>query len=166
MTTGKVRSVLHPVSTSGASGASLTTAAGTGLPQLVGAVRQFRADRYSQLKRWQQGFSDCSSFVGKGLKALGITPPGASTTVDYLAWSALRKIPESALQAGDLVVNTAHMIVATGPGTGIGQQNGRRNVQEGTIADLMAGTGTYVCLRYTGGAKAAAGGPTMQPLAV
>jgi cell wall-associated NlpC family hydrolase len=125
-------------------------ALGGGLPQLVAAVRQFAGDHYSELARNQPGYSDCSSFVGKGFKAIGITPPGSSTTPDYLAWSALKKIPESSLAPGDLVVNMAHMIVATGSTTGIGQQNGRRNVQEGSISDLMYGTGSYVCLRYVG----------------
>lgn len=125
-------------------------AAGNGLPQLVQAVEQFSGDRYSQAMRWQPGYSDCSSFVGKGFKSLGITPPGASVTTDYLAWSKLVKIPASLVQAGDLICNATHIVVATSNTDAIGQENPRRNVATGPISDLMAYTGAYVCLRYKG----------------
>jgi cell wall-associated NlpC family hydrolase len=121
-----------------------------GLPQLVGAVEQFSGDRYSQARRWDAGFSDCSSFVGKGFRALGITPPGASVTGSYLAWSKLRQVPRARLQAGDLVCNATHVIVATSNAYGIGQENPRRNVATGPVETLMAGTGSFVCLRYVG----------------
>jgi hypothetical protein len=125
-------------------------AAGNGLPALVPAVSQFSGDQYSQARRWEVGFSDCSSFVGKGFKACGITPPGASTTWDYLAWKKLVQIPRSLVQAGDLICNATHIVVATSNSDAIGQENPRRNVATGPIADLMAYTGSYVCLRYKG----------------
>jgi hypothetical protein len=121
-----------------------------GYPPLLQAVQAFRGDRYSQARRWQPGYSDCSSFPGKGFKALGITPPGASTTLEYLAWSHLRKIP-SAYEAGpgDLLISTSHMAVVIDRSSAIGQQNPTRNVATGSWADIMYGSGSYGIYRYT-----------------
>lgn len=141
--------------------ASLATGTGTTVPAvysvgggpfpaLAASAQQFAGDQYSQLKRWQQGYSDCSSFVGKALKALGVTPPGASTTLSYLASSQWKKVTAASAGAGDLAVNSAHMVILTGPGVAIGQENPTRNVQTGTVASLMSGTGPYVYLRYAG----------------
>lgn len=121
-------------------------------PALVEAVKQFQGDRYSQAKRWSNGWSDCSSFVGKGMKALGLNP-GGSTTLTYLASSQWSDVPRAQVGAGDIAVSTSHMILVTGPDTGIGQQNSRRNVQTGTIKDLMTGTGSYKFRRYKNGSN-------------
>lgn len=115
---------------------------------LVVAATHFKADKYSQVRRWQTGYSDCSSFVGKSLKALGMNPPGASVTGDYLAWNLLYKVDPANAKAGDLLVNSNHMVIAMGPDQAIGQQNPRRNVDIGTFSNLMAGTGAYLCLRF------------------
>jgi cell wall-associated NlpC family hydrolase len=64
-------------------------------PQLVTAAQQFAKDKYSQTRRWDPGYSDCSSFVGKALKSLGVPPPGISVTTSYLAWGQLMKIDRS-----------------------------------------------------------------------
>lgn len=121
-----------------------------GYPPLLQAVQPFKGDKYSQAKRWQAGFSDCSSFVGKGFKALGITPPGASTTLEYLAWRLLVKIP-SDLEAGpgDLLISTSHMAVVIDRGSAVGQQNPSRNVQTDTWKNIMFGSGAYGVYRYT-----------------
>lgn len=131
---------------------------GGGLPTLPAALQAFSGDRYSQWHRWDAGYSDCSSFIGKGLKAIGIRPPGGSTTWDYLRSSAWYQIPESSAGAGDLAVNATHMVCVTGPGMAVGQENPRRNVVAGSIADLMSGTGSYVILRYRGSATVTGGG--------
>lgn len=141
--------VLDATPAAPSTGATAGGTAGGPLPGLVAAAQTFAADQYSQTKRWQVGYSDCSSFVGKSLKAIGITPPGASVTTSYLAWSALQRIDPSQVGAGDLICNTAHIIIATGNTTGIGQENGRLNVQTGSITNLMGGQ-PYVCLRYIG----------------
>lgn len=117
--------------------------------KLVQAAYTFRNDKYSQAKRWQTGYSDCSSYVGKSLRKIGVAPPGSSTTWDYLASSGWRKIPRTEAQAGDLAVNTSHMAIFTSNRNGIGQQNTRRNVQMDTMSNLMSGTGSYTCLRYS-----------------
>jgi hypothetical protein len=119
-------------------------------PALVQAVQAYRGDKYSQARRWQNGYSDCSSFVGKGMKALGLDP-GGSTTLTYLASSKWSTISKSSAGAGDIAVNSSHMVLITGNGTAIGQENPRRNVQEGSLSDLMSGTGPYVVRRYKGG---------------
>lgn len=100
---------------------------------LVNAVMKYQSDRYSQARRWQPGYSDCSSFVGKGLKDIGIKPPGASTTFNYLTWSGMVTIPRSQAQAGDIAVSSSHMAVFIDNNRGIGQQNPRRNVQVGDM---------------------------------
>lgn len=140
-------------STSGVSGDSsyVDTVDGEGLPSLPQAVEQYASDRYSQTKRWKSGYSDCSSFVGKGLKLLGIKPPGASTTTSYLSSSDWKKVSSSAVQAGDLACSLNHVIVCYGNGYGIGQQNSRRNVQRGKVSELMYGNKPFVYLRYTAG---------------
>jgi cell wall-associated NlpC family hydrolase len=119
------------------------------LSGLAAAAQNFAGDKYSQIRRWQDGYSDCSSFVGKSLKLIGVTPPGGSVTGDYLAWSALSKVDPSQAQSGDLLVNAAHMVIVTGPDQAIGQENPTRNVATGSFASLMAGTGPYLCLRFT-----------------
>lgn len=122
-------------------------------PALVAAVEQNKNDIYTlnPAKRFSQGYSDCSSFLGKGFIALGITPPGASTTLNYLTWESMTTIPVANAGAGDILVNAAHVVIVTSPGNAIGQENPRRNVVTGTYADLMSGTGSYIARRYTGG---------------
>ena len=120
------------------------------MSSLPRAALAFKDDQYSQAKRWQAGYSDCSSFVGKALKKIGITPPGGSTTWSYLSSPQWKKIARSKARAGDLAVNATHMAIFIDNTTGIGQQNARRNVQSGPIGELMSGTGGYTCLRYVG----------------
>jgi cell wall-associated NlpC family hydrolase len=115
--------------------------------RLVAEAMKNAGDRYSMLRRWSPGYSDCSSFVGKALRQMGITPPAASVTGSYLAWGGARKIDRSSVAIGDLIVNTNHMIIATSNTDGIGQQNSRDNVKTGKIESLMWGTGTFTCLR-------------------
>lgn len=125
-----------------------------GLPQLVQAEMQNVNDHYSEENRWAPGYSDCSSFVGKALKSIGITPPGSSVTTDYLLSPDWVLINRSELQAGDICVNAAHMVTAMDGSTAIGQQNPHRNVATGPIDDMMAGTGSFVCKSYKGGTNA------------
>lgn len=142
-------------STSGVSGGSgiaqvgfADVATGEGLPNLPRAVERFSGDRYSQANRWANGYSDCSSFVGKGLKALGVKPPAGSTTASYLASKDWKRVSASDVQAGDLAISMNHVIVCYGNGYAIGQQNPRRNVQKGKVSDLMYGNKPFVYLRY------------------
>lgn len=121
-------------------------------PALVAAVQQFRNDQYSQTRRWQKGYSDCSSFVGKGMKALN-RDMGGSTTLTYLASSKWHTIPKAQAGPGDIAVNAAHMVLVTGPNAAIGQQNPRSDVNTGSISSLMSGTGPYVIKRYSGGSN-------------
>lgn len=130
-------------------------AVGAVLPSLTGsalvaAAARHMNERYSQVRRWEAGYSDCSSFVGKCLKDVGIPPPAFSVCVSYLSWSKAKKISRSQLAAGDLCVNPTHMVLATSANSAIGQQNPRDNVRTGTPEGLMAGTGAFVCLRIGG----------------
>lgn len=131
------------------------TVAGEGLPALPRAVEQFSGDKYSQTNRWGKGFSDCSSFVGKGLKSLGIKPPGNSTTTAYLASKEWQQVPAGDVQAGDLAISLNHVVVCYGNGYAIGQQNPSRNVQRGKVDDLMYGNKPYIFIRYSSGSSSA-----------
>lgn len=116
-------------------------------PQLVSALVPFENDKYSETNRWANGYSDCSSFVGKGLKSLSIDP-GLSTTLTYLGSSQWYTIPKSEAGAGDIAVNAQHMSVLTSATTAVGQQNPTRNVVHGPLDEIMYGTGPYVIKRY------------------
>jgi cell wall-associated NlpC family hydrolase len=118
-------------------------------PEFVRAANAYAGDVYSQARRWQAGFSDCSSFVGKALKDCGVTPPGASTTSSYLAWRKAKPIPKSAIGAGDFLVSSGHMALAINATTAIGQQRKGVNVKVGPISEIMWGQ-SWVALRYTG----------------
>lgn len=152
-----------PSQVSGVSGlpvpaGSGASAGGSGpLPQLVASARTHAGDRYSQARRNVQGFSDCSSFASKAFAGIGIFEPRDRnfTTLSYMAWNHLKVIDRRSVGAGDLLITSGHMIIATGPDTGIGQQNGRRNVQEGTIGSLI--DPSAVAFRYTGAPPAVQG---------
>ncbi|WP_371591268.1 hypothetical protein [Streptomyces sp. NBC_00470] len=119
-------------------------------PEFVRAASRFQGDQYSQARRWQSGYSDCSSFVGKALKASGVTPPGGSTTGSYLVWRRCVTVPRSSIGAGDFLVSGGHMALAVSSSMAIGQQNARQNVEVGPIDQIMAGQGGWVARRYTG----------------
>lgn len=139
-------------SVAGGVGAAITGAAGVaGGNALVAAANKHRGERYSQALRWQPGYSDCSSFVGKSFRDIGITPPGPSLAISYLTWPKLGRVERTQLAPGDLCVNTGHIIIATGRDSAIGQENARDNVQTGTPENLMWGSGSFVCLRYKWG---------------
>lgn len=108
---------------------------------LIGAANTHASEKYSQDQRWARGHSDCSSFVGKALMDIGITPPGSSVTGDYLASGEWVRV--SAPRAGDVAVNAHHMVLCTDGSHGIGQQNPRSNVRRDTLDNLMANSGTW-----------------------
>lgn len=114
----------------------------------VAAVQTHAGEKYSQSKRWQKGFSDCSSIIGKSLLEIGIEPPGNSITTDYLGSGQWVRVGEARL--GDIAVNAKHMAVFTSATQGIGQQNSRRNVRRGPMSELMANSGSWEIRRYRG----------------
>lgn len=125
--------------------------------RLVAAAMTHRGEKYSQGRRWEQGYSDCSSFVGKALKDIGVTPPGGSVTGSYLAWGKLQTVSRDAIQAGDLLCGSGHIAIALSPTQAIGQQNGRQNVRVDTIDNIMWGQSGWRPRRYTGTAAPRAG---------
>lgn len=140
----------------GATQASLSGVHGGPHPEFVQASAAFYNDKYSQPRRWQPGYSDCSSFVGKALKRAGVTPPGGSNTASYLVWRKATTIPRSQIGAGDFLVSGGHMALAISPTMAVGQQNGRQNVQIGPIDQIMSGQGGWVARRYTGSTSGSA----------
>lgn len=123
-------------------GADAGLAAGSGAT-IVAAAQKYTGDKYSQIKRTQPGWSDCSSFVDKALRDAGISPPGdkwANSTM-YRLSSTWRTIPASQAQPGDVAVSSHHIVLVTGAGgsSAIGQQNPRVNVRTGSVANLMTG---------------------------
>jgi|SRR6059036_1250053 len=117
---------------------------------LVAAVMAHRNEKYSQAKRWASGFSDCSSIIGKALKDIGITPPGASTTLNYRSWSKLKNVSRDAIQEGDFLCGSGHVAIALDSQRAIGQQNPRQNVRIDGIDSIMYGQPGWVARRYTG----------------
>lgn len=125
-----------------------------GNPKILAAAQKFKGDKYSQARRWDEGYSDCSSFVGKAFKAIGVKPPGMSTCVEYLAWRDLRNIPKDnlvtlAVGPGDLLISTSHMAIVVDEKTAIGQQNTRENVRVDTWDNIMKGTGAWGVYTYS-----------------
>lgn len=129
---------------------------------VVTGAKSFSADQYSQVKRTQTGFSDCSSFVDKALKAAGIKPPQYTwaSTANFRLSPEWITIPFAQAEPGDIAVSSSHMVLITSAGgqSAIGQQRPGRNVQEGSTKDLMSGTGTYVWKTYKGYAQGTVSG--------
>lgn len=149
-----------PVSTKGTtvSKSSYTTSTGGTAalsggthPEIAQAALNAGDEVYSQSHRWDTGFSDCSSFVGKRLKENGITPPGASVTMSYRTWSKAATISRAEVGAGDLLCGTGHIAIALNGQLAIGQQRSGVNVKVDTIANIMYGQVGWVPRRYTGG---------------
>jgi hypothetical protein len=143
-------------SAGGSSGVSQAGLSGGTHPEFAQAAGRFANDRYSQARRWQSGYSDCSSFVGKALKACGVAPPGGSVTGSYLVWRSCVTIPRSQVGAGDFLVGPGHMAIALSSSMAIGQQNARQNVQVSGIDQIMYGQPSWIARRYTGKSRAGA----------
>ncbi len=133
----------------------LGTAVAGAIPGVVGAAvsgtaQKYAKDKYSQLRRTQPGWSDCSSFCDKILRDIGIPPPGKwAATANFRASPQWKNSPLKDTLPGDSAINGHHMVMITAPGgtAAIGQQNPRVNVRTGTVANLMSND--FVCKRYT-----------------
>jgi hypothetical protein len=118
---------------------------------VTAAAQKYVGDKYSQAKRTQVGWSDCSSFCDKILTDIGVPPPVKwASTANYRISPYWKTIPLSETMPGDIAVNGHHMVMITAPGgtAAIGQQNPRVNVRTGTVASLMSND--FVCKRHTG----------------
>jgi cell wall-associated NlpC family hydrolase len=128
--------------------------------RVVAGAQANSGDTYSQPKRRQPGYSDCSSFVDKALQSAGIKPPGSAwaNTANFRLAGDWTTIPLAATQPGDIVVNSHHMILITGAGgsSAIGQQKTGVNVRTGSASSLITGG---VARTYRGYAAAAAPDP-------
>lgn len=118
-------------------------------PEIADATSRFRGDKYSQARRGQAGYSDCSSFTAKSMRAAGIEV-GNLTTTGFMAWSGLKRISKGEIGRGDLLINHTHMAIALDGTHAIGQQNTRRNVATGTFEAIMMNTGPWSAYRYVG----------------
>lgn len=111
--------------------------------RVVSAAQANSGDTYSQPKRRQPGYSDCSSFVCKALQAAGIKPPGSpwANTANFRLAGDWKTIPLAQTGPGDIVVNSHHMILITGAGgsSAIGQQKTGVNVRTGRASSLISG---------------------------
>lgn len=154
---------LRDVSTgkpSGISNVSTDLSAGVSLAQGAVSVAQgaavlsvaskYEKDKYSQARRTQTGWSDCSSFCDKILTDMGIpTPVKWASTANFRISGSWVNIPLADTKPGDIAINSHHMVMITASGgaAAIGQQNTNVNVRTGTVKDLMSND--YVCKRYT-----------------
>lgn len=121
-------------------------------PEIADGTAKYRGDKYSQSRRAQAGYSDCSSFAAKSMRTAGINV-GNLTTYGFLAWKGLRRIDKSEIARGDLLINNTHMAIALDGTTAIGQQNPRRNVATGPFSSIMMNTGPWSAYRYVGGSS-------------
>lgn len=128
---------------------------------VVAAAQKYTGDIYSQAKRTQPGFSDCSSFVDKALRDAGIAPPMNpwANTALYRISPEWKKIPASQVHPGDIAISSSHMVLITAAGgaAGIGQQKPNVNVRTGNMATLF-GSQTYWFMTWTGYSEAPGAG--------
>lgn len=121
---------------------------------LVGAARGFSGDIYSQAKRNQSGYSDCSSFVSKAFAAVGIAPCGVAappwpTTLGFGAWGKLHAISRGEVTTGDILLKPlVHMGIATDSNNMIANTHPGGNVKEESIQGGISYMGGVVYLRY------------------
>lgn len=118
---------------------------------VAGAAQKYANDQYSQARRTQPGWSDCSSFCDKILTDIGIPPPVKwASTANYRISPEWQTIPLSETKPGNIAVNSHHMvmILSAGGDQAIGQQNTRSDVRRGSVRDLMGSS--FVCKRYVG----------------
>lgn len=118
-------------------------------PEIADATARFKGDKYSQAYRNRIGYSDCSSFVAKSMRAAGIDVDNKNTTA-FMAWPYLKRISKSEIGRGDLLINHTHMAVALDGQRAIGQQNKNRNVATGSFEAIMMNTGPWSAYRYVG----------------
>jgi cell wall-associated NlpC family hydrolase len=117
---------------------------------VAAAAAKYANDKYSQARRTQSGWSDCSSFCDKILEDVGIPPPVKwASTANYRMQTTWKKIALADAQPGDVAVNSHHMVMITGAAgaSAIGQQNPRVNVKTGTVSQLIDSFSVY---RYKG----------------
>lgn len=125
---------------------------------LVAAKSIYAGDKYSRLRRTDNGFSDCSSFVDKAYHAAGVALPDGRmawpNTTAFATAPAWTTISLAQTEPGDIaVVSGKHMVMITAPGgtEAIGQQNKQTNVKTGSLDTLFAGVrGTIIYRTYTG----------------
>lgn len=118
---------------------------------VTAAAQRYIGDKYSQLRRTQNGYSDCSSFVDKILTDIGVPPPTKwASTVNYASSPEWKTIPRDEAMAGDIALAVGHIVILTGPRgqTAIGQQNSKTNVRSGSVDSLMSRA--YVFKKYVG----------------
>lgn len=73
----------------------------------IDSAMKYKGDRYSQPKRMQKGFSDCTSLVQKALSNIGLnTNNGLAVTTHRMGIEGdkrFRQIPMAQLQRGDIL---------------------------------------------------------------
>lgn len=114
--------------------------------QVAAAASKYRNDQYSQARRRQSGYSDCSSFCDKAITDGGAKPPTAwANTANYRLSSSWVPIVQRYAQPGDVAVSGHHMVLVTGAAgaSAIGQQNTNDDVRTGSVAQLMSGSYRY-----------------------
>lgn len=74
--------------------------------QFIAAALKYNGDKYSQAKRMEKGYSDCSSLIYKGLRDSGHLT-NAGTTISTLRIKngdpRFREVPKSDLKRGDIL---------------------------------------------------------------
>jgi hypothetical protein len=119
---------------------------------VAAAAAPYMNDKYSQARREEPGYSDCSSFACKVLRGIGIPPPQKwANTTNFLVSNEWQTIPESQAKAGDIAIRVGHMAMLTSATEGIGQQNSRVNIRTGSLRSLMGPN--YMIKTFVGGKR-------------
>lgn len=74
--------------------------------RFISAAMRYKGDKYSQPKRMQPGYSDCSSLIYKALSDVGyLANPGVTVTTYRMGVGdgRFKKIPMTELQRGDIL---------------------------------------------------------------
>lgn len=75
--------------------------------KFINAAMKYKGDQYSQTKRLQKGYSDCSSIIQKGLNDIGLnTNPNLAVTthrIGIVGDPRFKEIPMKDIQRGDIL---------------------------------------------------------------
>ena len=80
----------------------------------IESAKAMKGWNYSQSKRHNDGYVDCSSLVGRAMKAAGITDNQQVTTASMVGDNRFAKISKSEAQPGDIMWQKGHVAIYLG----------------------------------------------------
>lgn len=87
----------------------------------INQILEYKGWEYSQERRWEDGYQDCSSLVERGMLDSGITDYSTNLVVSKIQGDPrFQEIPWDYMQPGDLLVHEGHVEVYMGGDTTYG----------------------------------------------